>query len=368
MRRDGRARSESGLNVSGMGVVFSGGRGLGALQDALQRGWSPPPRQEAPAPSGRAMPVYSVEQKTMTDKTVLKNMRRGDRFSKMAVLAAWDAVKDSGVAIQEGEGNLGIILATAFGPQVTAFRFLDEIIEYGDASVSPTLFSNSVHNAAASYVSSALKSRGPTLTVTQFAFSFHQALILAGAWIQEQRCQNVLVGSVEECGAVMEYICSKKLGIAEDGRIKPFEFSRSPSAAPGEGSVFLLLTRADGPKRYCELRDISLNDETREGNPDLYIIDADGMSGDETCYARVAGQDTMLAGYSPLFGSMLTGSAFHCASAALMLMNQVRYACPVQDNPHSVEMCTVTEKKNLETIQCIKYGCFHEKAVIELAR
>jgi 3-oxoacyl-[acyl-carrier-protein] synthase II len=286
----------------------------------------------------------------------------------MAVLAAWDAVKDSGIATPEGEGNLGIILATAFGPQVTAFRFLDEIIDHGDASVSPTLFSNSVHNAAASYVASALKNRGPTLTVTQFAFSFHQALILASAWIREQRCQNVLVGSVEECGAVMEYICSKKLGIAEDGRIKPFEFSRSPSAAPGEGSVFLLLTRAVGSKRYCELRGVSVNDEAREENPDLCIIDADGMSGDETCYAEIAGQDTMMAGYSPLFGSMMTGSAFHCASAALMLLNQVRYACPVQDNPHGIGMCTVTEEKRIETIQCIKYGCSHEKAVIELKR
>jgi len=314
------------------------------------------------------MPVYSVEQKTMTDRTVLTNMRRADRFSKMAVLAAWDAVKDSGVAIQEGHENLGIILATAFGPQVTAFRFLDEIIDYGNVSVSPTLFSNSVHNAAASYVSSALTNHGPSLTVTQFAFSFHEALILAGAWIREGRCQNVLVGCVEECGAVMEYICNEKLEIAEDGRIKPFEFSRSPSAVPGEGSVFLLLTRADGPKKYCELGGVSVNDEVGERNPDLCILDADGMSGDETCYAEIAGRDTMLAGYSPLFGSMMTGSAFHCASAALMLMSQVRYACPVQDNPHGVGICTVTEKASIETIQCIKYNCFHEKAVIALKR
>ena len=117
-----------------------------------------------------------MDQATLTDKAVLKGMRRADRFSKMAVLAAWDAVEDSGIAIRGGEGRLGIILATAFGPQATAFRFLDEIIDHGDGRASPTLFSHSVHNAAASYVASALKSRGPTLTVTQFAFSFHQAL------------------------------------------------------------------------------------------------------------------------------------------------------------------------------------------------
>jgi len=356
------------MNLAGIGVVFARGRGIEALEQALREGWSPPSRREVTSSSGKTMPVYSVEENTIKDRAVLQKMRRADRFSKMAVLAAFDAVKDSGIAIGEGEASLGIILATAFGPQVTGFRFLDEIIDYGDSSVSPTLFSHSVHNAAASYVASVLGNRGPTLTVTQFGFSFQQALILARAWIQEGRCENVLVGSVEECGTVMEFICSQKLKMTEDGRIRPFEFSPSPSAVPGEGSVFLLLSGGDGPRRYCELRGVFLERESSETDPDLRILDADGMSGDETCYREVAGQDVMIAGYSPLFGSMMTGSAFHCASAALMLMNQTRYACPVQDNPHGVKLCTSTEKQEVEEIQCIKYSCTREVAVIDLRR
>jgi 3-oxoacyl-[acyl-carrier-protein] synthase II len=313
------------------------------------------------------MPVYSVDQETLTDKTVLKNMRRADRFSKMAVLGAWDAVEDSGIAFQEKAGRLGIILATAFGPQVTAFRFLDEIIDYGDASVSPTLFTHSVHNAAASYVAAALQNRGPTLTLTQFAFSFQQALILASAWIDQGRCESVLVGSVEECGTVMEYICSRKLKVARDGKIRPLEFSPSPAAVPGEGSAFLLLTGKETPKSYCELERVFFDDEAAEG-ADLYVLDADGMSESETCYSEIGNQDVLVASYCPLFGSMMTGSAFHCASAALMLMNQTRYACPVQDNPHGIRICTTTESTSIQRIQCIKYNCFDEKAVIELKR
>ena len=356
------------MNVAGIGLVFAGGRGVGSLEEALRRGWSPPSRGEVPRPAGGVVPVYAVEEKTVKDKTVLRNMRRADRFSKMAVLAAWDAMRDGGAEAGEEEPSLGIILATAFGPQVTAFRFLDEIIDYGDANVSPTLFSHSVHNAAASYVASALGNRGPTLTVTQFESSFHQALILARAWIQEGRCENVLVGAVEECGTVMEYICGERLEIAEDGRITPFEFSSSPSAVPGEGSVFLLLRGGDGPERYCEIRGVYLDHESGEAGPDLRILDADGMSGDESCYREIAGEDVMIAGYSPLFGSMMTGSAFHCASAALMLRNQTRYACPIQDNPHGVRLCTSTEKQEIERIQCIKYSCSGEKAVIDLRR
>lgn len=356
------------MNVSGIGVVFARGRGVGSLEGALREGWSPPSRKALPAASGESTPVYSVADETLKDKAVLKGMRRADRFSKMAVLAAWDAVRDSGVAIDGETASLGIILATAFGAQVTAFRFLDEIIDHGDAHVSPTLFSNSVHNAAASYVASALNNRGPTLTVTQFGLSFHQALILARAWIQEGRCERVLVGSVEECGTVMEYICRRRLAIAKDGRISPFACAPSPLAVPGEGSAFLLLSGGAGPRRYCELSGVFLEGESSEAAPDLRILDADGMSDDETRYREMAGRDVTVAGYSPLFGSMMTGSAFHCASAALMLMNQTCYACPVQDNPHGLRLCASTEKQRIDEIQCVKYSCTGESAVIDLRR
>lgn len=356
------------MNVAGVGVVFTRGRGIGSLEQAMREGWRPPPREDVPASLEKAIPVYPVKENTITDKAILKKMRRADRFSKMAVLAAWDAIRDSGIAIDGDKGNLGIVLATAFGPQVTAFRFLDEIIDYGDASVSPTLFSHSVHSAAASYIASALCNHGPAVTLTQFAFSFQQALVLASAWIQEGRCESVLVGSVEECGTVMEYVCSRKLNIAKDGRIRSFEFSPSPSAVPGEGSVFLLLRREDGPKRYCGIRRISFNDDFAGCDSDLCILDADGMSGDETQYQEVASRAVMIAGYSALFGSMMTGSAFHCASAALMLMQQTRYACPVQDNPHGMTVCTSTTQTRLETIHCVKHDCFRQTAAIELER
>ena len=69
----------------------------------------------------------------------------------MAVLAAGDALADSGIE-DKAKRNIGMIVATAFGPHVTTFGFLDDILDHGDAAVSPTTFSNSVHNAAASYI------------------------------------------------------------------------------------------------------------------------------------------------------------------------------------------------------------------------
>ena len=345
------------MNIAGIGVVFSGGRGISSYDDALKHGWV------KPEDSG-----YHVKEESIIDKRALGGgIRRADRFSKMAVLAASDAVVDSDINLNKKKSSLGIIVSTAFGPHVTTFRFLDDMLEYGDRNASPTIFSNSVHNAAASYIASVLESRGPTITLTQFAFSFHQALILARAWLYEERCEYVLVGSVDECGAVMEYICRQKLRIAGDGRIKPFDFSATPVAVPGEGSVFFLMTLKKAHKKYCGITAISLNNkEAEKDKSDMLILDADGMAGDETEYQKIAKSGVCVSGYSPIFGSMMTGTSFNCAAAALMLKNQVRYACPVQDNPHSVDICTKTEQVNIERINCVRYNCRGEKAVIKL--
>lgn len=354
------------MNIAGIGVVFARGRGIDCYDNALDQGWVYPQGKGLDSLLPKAFRVYRVDDESMVERMVLKKMRRADRLSKMAALAAWDAIEDGGVTVDAKQSRLGIIVATAFGPHVTTFRFLDDILDYGENSVSPTVFSHSVHNAAASYIALVLGIRGPALTISQFGFSFHQALVLAQAWVQEGRCENVLVGSVDECGTVMEYICSRKLRIAEDGKIKPFNCAASPEAVPGEGSVFFLMTGEEYPRRYCEISAVALSHgQSESGNPDIYIIDADGMSGDERKYRKI-GSDVMVCGYAPVFGSMMTGSAFHCAAGALMLKKQIRYACPVQDNPYEMNVCTITEHVGIDEIRCVRYGCTGEKAEVKL--
>ena len=177
-----------------------------------------------------------VLDKTRKDKEALRYARRADNFTKMAVLAAHDAFVDSGLKDEEKDG-LGLILTTVFGPHVTTFRFLDDILDYGDSGVSPTLFSHSVHNCANSYISTNLGLRGPTLTLTDFRESFYQGLLVAQSWLEEARCRNILLGYVEELGPELDYIL----------KLKPVY------AAPKEGGVFFLLSAKEGPRNYTQL-------------------------------------------------------------------------------------------------------------------
>jgi len=356
------------MNIAGIGIVSTRGRGIDSLDIALQQGWVAPSQTKSRNDQNAFYPAYIVGKESINDINLLKKIRRADRFSKMAVLAAWDAVIDSGIQINHKESEIGIILATAFGPHVTTFRFLDDIIDYGDDSVSPTTFSHSVHNAAASYISTLLNSRGPTVTITQFASPIHQAFILAQAWLNEGRCKYVLVGCVDECGNVMEYICNKKLQVANDGKIRPFNFSASPSAVPGEGSIFFMTTLEKCQNKYCEIIPVSLSNCDTIEKSDINIIEADGMAGDETSYQDAVPVDVFIGGYSPIFGSMKIISAFHCAAGALMIKKQIKYACPVQDNPYGLNLIRETKSAGIGQICCIRKNCANKTDIIRLIR
>jgi 3-oxoacyl-[acyl-carrier-protein] synthase II len=317
------------MYVHGVGSIFAGGRGYDVFRQAVERHESSFVTMLDLPFYERPFPVYRVPDEALMDQAHARKLRRADRFSRMAVLGASDALADAGGS-GGGGTTTGIIIATALGPHRTTFRFLDDMREYGDAQVSPTIFSHTVHNAAASYVAGSLALTGPVSTVTDFFFSFQQALLLGQLWLNEQRCERVLVGAVDELGTIMEYVCSRKLRLAGNGKIDPFSFSAESAAVPGEGGLFMLLSHVAAGAR-AEIRSI----EFGKANPPTlrtagYAVEADGLIGDETIYGQALVGRPIIAGHAPVFGSIMSGSGFHCA-AAMQSMNEsvqtLRYDC-----------------------------------------
>jgi 3-oxoacyl-[acyl-carrier-protein] synthase II len=353
--------------ILGTGCIFSHGLGVSSLERALRSGWQKPGEVDIPRTEGARRLVYQVDLDSVPDRTLLKKLRRADKLSKMSVLAAADALADSGIA-DISRKRIGIILATAFGAQVTTFDFLDGILDYGDAGVSPTTFSNSVHNAAASYVSSSLNIQGPTLTVTQFRFSFQSALQLARTWLAQGRCDYLLVGAVDQYGDVLGYISEQKLTAAEDGRIRPFMFNPT-CQVPGEGALFFLLGRDRTDSAYCSIDAVYTGgDPDCNTAVDINIIDADGLLPDESAYRSSLSADIPTTAYAPIFGSMMIGGAFNLAAAALMLKQQTHFAAPVPDNPHALLLLNETGPARIGSIRSIGCNCFGEKSGVYLSK
>lgn len=174
-----------------------------------------------------------IREKDFIDKYPLKQVRRADNFSKLSVLAAQYAVVDSNIA-GVSRDRIGIVLTSSFGPHITTFRFLDNILDYGDTQVSPILFSNSVHNAAASYIAYSLDICGPTISTVSFHQSFITGLFIAEAWLKEKRCDYVLVGACEESGKEIEYV-----------------LRFHPELKPTSAWVFLSVSKNKYTKVYC---------------------------------------------------------------------------------------------------------------------
>ena len=126
----------------------------------------------------------------------VKKIRRADNFAKMAVSASIKACSD--FDFSDTKSDISIILATQFGPHVTTFKFLDNLLDYSETGVSPTIFSHSVHNAAASYIASTLGIIGQTLTITSFIDPFRQALVLADAWLATDQANKIIICYTEE--------------------------------------------------------------------------------------------------------------------------------------------------------------------------
>ncbi len=120
---------------------------------------------------------------------------------------------------------------------------------------------------------------------------------------------------------------------------------------------------------FCKVEHISFGKDPDEHMPvDLNIIDTDGLLSDESVYLSSLSPDIPTSSYSPIFGSMMTGSAFNCAAGALMLKNQMFYANPVSDNPHGIHLLNDTGYSHIELIRCIRYNCHGEKSVIYLKK
>lgn len=194
-----------------------------------------------------------VDTSLLCDYLPKKRLRRIDHFSKMALLGAGKAIKDTDPSLFS-QKDTGVILATGFGALETTFSFLDSYIEKGDKLASPIHFSNSVHNAAAAHVSIGYGITGPNLTVSQFDMSFFSALVTAGAWLETEKTEAVLLGTSDAFCNVLGYCIDRVTG---KKKISEYSF--------GEGAAFFFLTRDNGISKHGCFEEISFGNYKKQG-------------------------------------------------------------------------------------------------------
>ena len=320
----------SRVALAGLGQVSAAGAGREALRQAL--GGARPEPEWLPAfrgADGPPVPVLRAKVGHARGLIAPGAARRLDDFSLPALCAALLATQECGVRLPDPE-RVGIVVATGYGALGSTFAFLSDIVDKGDALASPIHFAQSVHNAPAFVISSALGVMGPSTTVTGFALAWPRALEMAVDWLELGRCDLVLLCSADELHPVAGYALRQLGGWAEDGRMRPLELD-VPSYVPGESFTAMALGRpSDVPAswglleapRFVHTADPSLNAEPAApdaAGPEIWLLAASGQPSDAAGYRALTRGARAVGAYGALWGASPTADAMTVAAAALML-------------------------------------------------
>ena len=138
-----------------------------------------------------------------------RETRRMGKLLKAATLTSLKALKQAGI-----EKPDAIITATTYGMLENSERFLSDMIENGEQSLSPTLFMQSTHNTIGSAIAIRLKCHGYNTTYTQGKDSLEWAMRDAKRLIATGKADIVLVGVHDEATPLFQSLY-KRMNLPE---------------------------------------------------------------------------------------------------------------------------------------------------------
>jgi 3-oxoacyl-[acyl-carrier-protein] synthase II len=166
--------------------------------------------------------------------------RRIDQLGKLSLASSKQALEDAKLKItRDNNCRIAVFFGTGTGPIETVEKVNRSIIIEGEDSVNPSLFPNTVMNAAAGYVCLAHQIKGPSTTICSGGVSGSQAMIYAYQWIKEGIIDAALVIASDEYHEVL-HAGYDRLGVLSDTNPNPFDRNSNGFVLSG-GSVALLL-------------------------------------------------------------------------------------------------------------------------------
>jgi len=233
--------------VTGVGVVASCGIGAEAFWAGLL----------APAPAGAPRRVAGLDATTIFGP---KELRRVDRFTQMAAVAAAEAVADAGGAgaLSGDPDRAGVMIGTGVGGLDTLSEQVQVRLERGDRRVSPFLVPMMMGNRAAADVSMRYGLRGPCEATVTACAAGTQSVANGARLVATGRCDVVLAGSAEApLSPIGVAGFANMTALSTSGVSMPFDAERDGFVI-GEGGAVLVLeelerAQARGAHIYAEV-------------------------------------------------------------------------------------------------------------------
>lgn len=248
--------------VTGMGVVSPVGNTLTDFWDALINGRCGVgfiTRYDTSDFKVKiAAEVKDFDPSDVMDKS---DIRRSDLYTRYAMVAAEEAMRDSGLT-QMDRDRLGVYIGSGIGGVGTMVQECEKLIAQGPHRVSPFMVPMMIANMAAGQVAIRFGARGPCLPVVTACATSSHAIGEAFRAIAHNYADVIISGGSEAPIvplAVAGFTSSMALSLKNDPESSSIPFDkRRDGFVMGEGAGILVLeaeehARARGAKIYAEI-------------------------------------------------------------------------------------------------------------------
>jgi 3-oxoacyl-[acyl-carrier-protein] synthase II len=232
--------------VTGLGVVAPCGIGTGAFWEGLL----------GPAPTG----PRKVEGLDASSIYGPKDIRRVDRFTLLAAVAAEEAVADAGgaAALVGDPARAGVMIGTGVGGIGTLEEQIHVMAERGARRVTPFLVPMMMGNRAAADVSMRYGFCGPCEAIVTACAAGTQSVAAGARLVATGRCEVVLAGSAEAAITPIGVAgFANMTALSTSGVSMPFDARRDGFVISEGGAVLVLedleRARERGARIYAEL-------------------------------------------------------------------------------------------------------------------
>lgn len=245
--------------ITGVGVISAIGKNATEFRDSLQQGRSGIRPIEAPECGAmRFRNGAEVPQYNSSDYFDERQAQFLDRFAQFAVIAAREAVRDSGVELTpELKADAAVITGACVGGQNTQDEGFINLYRQGKPRVAPLTIPRTMANAGASHISMELGLTGPGFTLSTACASAAHAIGLAYWTVRAGGAPMAITGGSEAPFSYGLLKAWEAMRVVSPTTCRPFCKDRDGMIL-GEGGAMMVLepleaAQARGAKIYAEL-------------------------------------------------------------------------------------------------------------------
>jgi nodulation protein E len=232
-----------------------------------------------------------------------------DRFAQFSVVAARQALADSGIELTPHlREQCAIVCGSAVGGQAAIEAGFEDLWVNGRGRVHPLTIAKTMANAGASHISMDLGLSGPTYTVSTACSSANHAMGQAFRLVRDGQAELAVTGGAEAFFTVGMLKAWEAMRVISPDTCRPFSKDRRGMIL-GEGGAMVILEPFDaasarGAKIYAEICGLGMTSDAHH----LTQPTVDGPARAMRCALREAGLAPEAVGYINAHGTGTLGN------------------------------------------------------------